>query len=258
VSCYQTLVTNGCSYMFNYTRGGGHIDLAQRLGIPNVEDLTISGSANSRILRTTLKHSYTTTQPTLYVLGMTFVSRSEIPIVRVDTESSFEGRWSNPQNQVFEDRWDHFWNRRLTEQYVNIKSMTEVYSLLDRTEDLMYNMLAVVDSLHSRGHQVVMYQQADDSYQYLFEHLPNQPARNPAGKLDLFGSTVSIIDKFQWCAVKYQHEHGVPKAEVDPALPESMLPTASTPEYMLKPAPGAYQVLNDFLVDYITHHKLLE
>ena len=99
----KLLVVNGCSYAQVYANGNGHIDLARRLGIvghhniPQAVSLGIGGSANSRILRTTLKHSYITQVPTLYVLGLTFISRLELPICNPDNE--FEGRWANPQNQ---------------------------------------------------------------------------------------------------------------------------------------------------------------
>ena len=59
------LVTNGCSYMATYTEGHGHHDLAKRLGL-SPGDIGITGSANSRIIRTTLKHSYETTKKTLF------------------------------------------------------------------------------------------------------------------------------------------------------------------------------------------------
>ena len=77
---YSQLVVNGCSYMELYANGGGHRDLAKSLGIEEYSSLAINGSANSRILRTTLKHSYLTNKQTFYVLGMTFISRAEIPI----------------------------------------------------------------------------------------------------------------------------------------------------------------------------------
>ena len=146
--------------------GNGHQDLAQRLGIANANSIAVSGSANSRILRTTLKHSYTA-PPTLYVLGMTFLSRLEIPICK--PENDFEGRWVNPQNQEFAHRWQPGWNRKESEQFVETKLKTEVYSILDRTEDLMYRMLSTIDSLKSRGHRVLMFQQADDLYQVCLE-----------------------------------------------------------------------------------------
>jgi len=63
---YQQLVVNGCSYMESYASGFGHQELAERLSIPQAISLAIGGSANSRIIRTTLKHSYITLQPTLF------------------------------------------------------------------------------------------------------------------------------------------------------------------------------------------------
>ena len=163
----MNLVVNGCSYMQSYADGNGQVELADQLGLTNPVSLAIGGSANSRILRTTLKHSYTA-PPTLYVLGMTFLSRLEIPIC--EPENEFEGRWVNPQNQEFAYRWQTGWNQKESEQFVITKLKTEVYSILDRTEDLMYRMLSTVDSLKSRGHRVLMFQQADDLYhEYLVD-----------------------------------------------------------------------------------------
>jgi hypothetical protein len=236
--------------MFNYTQGKGHIDLANRLGIAQSIGIEVPGSANTRILRTTLKHSYQTDKPTFYVLGMTFVSRGEIPILKVPDELTFEGRWTNPQNQDFENRWEHFWGRKQTEDWVDLKRKTEVYSLLDRTEDLMYSMLAVIDSLKSRGHQVLMYQQADQDYWFLKDH----------PKFALLKNNPHILNGFMWSAMQYQHDAGVPKMEVDPSLPQSMLPTPfspQTPVNQLKPAIGQHSVLNEFLVKYITDNNLL-
>src|SRR6056300_643570 len=96
------LVVNGCSYMYTHVEGNGHVDLANRFGV-SADSLTISGSANSRILRTTLKHSFETPHRCLYILGLTFISREELPICRWDpqihpTEQEvWEGAWTNPQ-----------------------------------------------------------------------------------------------------------------------------------------------------------------
>ena len=69
----MNLVVNGCSYMELYAIGKGHDDLAMQLQLNNPVSLAIGGSANSRILRTTLKHSYTA-PPTFYVLVMTLLT----------------------------------------------------------------------------------------------------------------------------------------------------------------------------------------
>lgn len=241
----QQLVVNGCSYMEGYAGGGGHIDLASSLHIPNATSLAIGGSANSRILRTTLKHSYQTTVPTLYVMGLTFVSRSEIPICTVDNENtSFEGRWINPQNQEFSNRWEHFWNRRLSEEFVQLKLKTEAYSLIDRTEDLMYQTLATIALLKSRGHSVVVYQQADDSYNMYIN----------SSRLAPFKNCRNVVGGFNWRAIMYQHEHGVPAAE--PGGTANFIGPQGVPDNIRHRAHGAHNVLNEFLVNYINDNGI--
>ena len=116
----KNLVINGCSYAESYALGNGHVDLAKQLDLNTQStSLAIGGSSNSRILRTTLKHSYQTAEPTLYVLGLTFVSRAEIPICTPDND--FEGRWINPQNQEFKHRWQLDWSQNDSDRFVEIK-----------------------------------------------------------------------------------------------------------------------------------------
>jgi hypothetical protein len=244
----QNLVVNGCSYMEVYANGNGHVDLAGQLEIPRAESLAIGGSANSRILRTTLKHSYQAAEPTLYIMGLTFVSRLELPIIGmgpIEERTSFEGRWCNPQNQEFADRYDHFWNRSESERFVKQKIMVEAYSLIDRTEDLMYRILATIDSLRARGHRALVYQQADDSYQHLLDY----------DRLASFRTTDSIIDGFNWAAIIYQHKQGVPYNKDEES--ENFIGPQGTPEHIRHRKAGKHQVLNEYLVKYINDRNLI-
>ena len=229
------LVVNGCSYMEAYAFGKGHVDLAERLGIATSESLAIGGSANTRIIRTTLKHSYYATQSTLYVLGLTFLSRLEIPIL--ENQSEFDGRWTNPQNQQFVKDWQYNWKQADTDQFVDIKLKSEIHSILDRTEDLMYKILGMISSLQSRGHRVLVYQQADDLYQEFLD----RPC------LQFFKSTTSIIDGYNWRSVPWQLSNGVPPMYNKPNVPKDIS----------HPAPGYHNLLNEFLVDYINQHSIL-
>lgn len=239
----QQLVVNGCSYMDSYAMGNGHVDLAQRLGIvgkfdmPMASTLAIGGSANSRILRTTLKHSYQTSLPTLYVLGMTFVSRLEIPIC--EPEDNFEGRWINPQNQEFKTRWQHGWTQADSDQFVETKLKTEVYSILDRTEDLMYRMLATIADLKSRGHRVVMFQQADNLYQECLSDARFRLLDRP-----------EIIEGFKWRSIAWQHQQGVKPKTYSAGSPY-------VPPEMTHPEIGHHALINDYLTNYIQEHKIL-
>lgn len=237
------VVVNGCSYMQSYAHGGGHIDLARRLGFigkfntPQASTLALGGSANSRILRTTLKHSYQATQPVLYVLGMTFLSRLEIPIC--EPENEFEGRWVNPQNQEFKSRWQYEWTKKDSDQFVETKLKSEIFSVLDRIEDLMYRMLTTITDLKSRGHRVIMFQQADNLYQQYLD--------NP--RLALFEQP-EIVEKFRWRATAWQAEQGVPPKDYGPNAPY-------VPPDMTHPAMGHHQKLNEYLTNYIQERKIL-
>ena len=228
-----------------YAFGQGQLDLAEQLnirteqGAPNAYSLAIGGSANSRILRTSLKHSYNPKASTLYVLGMTFVSREELPIL--DDRDQFEGRWSNPQNQQFSNRWGPGWSQASTNQYIELKLKWEVDSILDRTEDLMYRMIAAANDIYQRGHRVIMFQQADDLYLELLEH----------PRLQLFKNNPAIVQGFGWRAIPWQHEQGVPKMQYGPDQ------TNHVPDAIAHRLPGHHQVLNKYLTNYIQEHKIL-
>ncbi len=232
----MNLVVNGCSYMESYAAGQGHVDLAKHLGLDNPQSLAIGGSANSRIMRTTLKHSYTA-PPTFYILGMTFLSRLEIPIC--EPENDFEGRWVNPQNQEFRQRWQHEWTQADSDQFVETKLKTEVFSILDRIEDLMYRMLSTISDLKSRGHRVLMFQQADNLYTNFLSH----------PRLALFDCP-EIVGRFAWRATAWQAEQGVQPKDYGPGAPY-------VPPDMTHPAIGHHQKLNEHLTNYIQERKLL-
>lgn len=241
----KNLVVNGCSYMEGYASGNGHVDLANQLNIPNAKSLAIGGSANSRIIRTTLKHSYQTTDPTFYIMGLTFINRWELPILKEDdSKPSFEGRWCNPQNQEFSDRYEHYWGKSESEKFVDFKRKTEVYGTVDRAEDLMYSVLSAIHSLQARGHRVLVFQQADDSYHWMLG----------TPRVNLFDSTLNIISGFRWCAVIYQHEQGVLKSKPGNA---TYIGPQSVPDRIKHPAAGHHQVLNEYLVNYIQNNNIL-
>jgi hypothetical protein len=222
-----------------YAQGNGHLDLAKRLGIPNAQSLAIGGSANTRIMRTVLKHSYFATEPTFYVLGMTFLSRLEVPILKELSE--FEGRWTNPQNQEFKSQWEHNWSERDSERFVEIKLKTEVYSILDRLEDLQYRMLSLVHDLRSRGHGVLLYQQADNLYQNLLTH----PRMKPLSECQ------EIVGGYRWRAVSWQLENGVPPTDY------GNKPIHHVPADMHHPASGHHDKLNEYLTKYIIENNLI-
>jgi hypothetical protein len=127
------------------------------------------------------------------------------------------------------------------EQFVETKLKSEIYSIVDRTEDLMYRMLSTVNDLKSRGHAVLMYQQADNLYQ---EHLHDP-------KLSLLNSCPEIVHGF----------NGVPlhinmsKVCLEQSI---LLGSPYVPPDMTHPEQGQHHVLNTYLTNYINEHKILQ
>jgi hypothetical protein len=231
---YKQLVANGCSYSELYCVGGGHLDLSRRLGIDVASSLAIGGSANSRIIRTTLKHSYQASVPTFYVIGATFLSRNEVPILLPANE--FEGAWTNPQNQDFRDRWIPTWRQSDTDRYVELKLKADMFSILDRLEDLQYRWLSLIADLRSRGHGCVIYQQSDNLH---LDYMDNP-------RVSLFSTQKEIVEGYRWRSIAWQHQQGVPPAY-----------RSDIPDEMKHPAAGQHRLVNEYLENYIRQNQLI-
>jgi hypothetical protein len=98
--------------------------------------------------------------------------------------------------------------------------------------------LSTIHSLESRGHQVVMYQQADEWWHGM--------SQQDLARLTLLDEHKNIVDGFRWCAVREQHRAGVlhlPNEEhVEPELRHRLT--------------GEHGWLNNYLETYIRKHEL--
>ena len=224
-------MVNGCGYMVGYAHGNGHQDLANQLKINNTVSLAKSDSSNDRIIRTTLKDSYDTADPTLYIIGLSFLGRMELPVSQLT--DAFEGRWfsfQNSENKKFIK--DIILSDSEFQSVLDIKHKSEAESVEERLEDLMYNLLAMVDSLQSRGHTAIVFNTADD---VIVPYLVMK-------KFKLF-QTPAFVQSLTWKSVDYQFNNGVQTSRYDQQN--------KTPDSMKHPDPGAPHVLNDFLQAYI-------
>lgn len=229
---YTRLVVNGCGYMVGYAHGNGHQDLANQLKINNVASLAKSDSSNDRIIRTTLKDSYDTADPTLYIIGLSFLGRMELPVQHLT--NAFEGRWfsfQNSENKKF--LRDIILSDNEFQSMLDIKHKAEAESIEDRLEDLMYKLLSLVSSLQFRGHSAIVFSTADDLIApYLL-----------IKKFKLLQLNTAFIQGLTWKSVDYQFKNDVTSSRYDQQN--------NTPECMKHPDPGAHCVLNNFLAAYI-------
>jgi hypothetical protein len=221
--------------MNTYSCGNGHIDLADRLGIATAASLAVPGSCNSRIIRTTLKDSYSTNDKTLYVIGLSFLARGEIPIG--NDRDSLEGRWLStlhfqfPKNKVMP-----YFTESEVERFVELKIKTEMYSVEDLLEQLMYQLLSMINDLLHRGHQVLVFRNPEDTYNHCLDHT----------EFTQLKKCVNIIDGLAWSAILWQIEQGIKFVPGD----------VKHPPGIRHPMPREHNPLNNFLSEYIKEHAL--
>ena len=237
------LVVNGCSYMSMYDLGDGHTDLAKKLNIATAESLAIAGASNSRIIRTTLKDSYTTKDKTFYLIGLSFLNREEFPI-NADMDT-FEGRWLSTQHINIQNYYYSVdkkclptWTSEDSKIIIELKNKIEIDSIEDRLEHLMYQLLSMINDLISRGHQVLVFRQPEDSYANCLDTAQFAQLKN----------CKNIVNGLSWAAVPWQIDNGA-------RFNQTLLNPAPGTEPII---PGEHELLNDFLYDYILKNHILE
>jgi hypothetical protein len=225
-----------------YALGGGAHDLADRLGIQSCESLALSGSCNSRIIRTTAKHAYhNNNRPTFYLLGMSFMNRWEIPVC--PTDDKFEGTWINPQSKL-QEKYLGPWTQEKTHEWADLNFDAHVYGMLDMLENLSYQLLSLKLLLAQNGHRLLVFRQINDhSEQEMLQHLADP-------RLDIFGDPMLFVDRYCWSAVHWQHQQGVPESAIRHDPPP--------PPHFRHRRPGHHARVNEYLTDYIKHNTILE
>ena len=245
----EELIINGCSYMHEYARGFGHWDLAKQLQIPKANSITRPGSSNSRIIRTTLKHSYQTSLPTFYVIGISFLCRWELPIN--ETPNDLEGRWIRipiRQKRSLRDEPLNFqfnWTDQDSDVFNKLNYKSATFGIADLLEELMFRLLSMLADLRSRGHQALIYAQADDS---TLEFL-NQD------RFKFLHQDMSFVDGLNWLAVPWQLDQGIPTLEQYLSTSEQIDLPPKKYHHLMK---GHHTTLNKFLIDYIDTHNILK
>ena len=232
------LVVNGCSYMKYYSNGNGHLDLAKLLNINHSVNLAQNGSCNSRIIRTTLRDSFNTTDPTLYIIGTTFLTRYELPLA--SGRSELDGKWisfSGSSTSMTSNTWDsHFTNRDL-KLFADAYDKATTLGLIDLAENLMWQLMSMIESLKSRGHRVIIFNTAEHTIQYYLD----DPIFN------FYRQCIEIVGGWHWCSISWQFEQGAEFPIEDEIYPANCRHVA----------PGQHKWLNHYLTNYIQEHKIL-
>jgi len=230
------LIVNGCSYMDAYANGGLD-DLSQQIKIDVVKNLAVRGSCNNRIIRTTLKDSYQTSIPSFYIIGITYLSRHELPLLSGRPET--DGKWQSINNN-FEDRTGldcHFTYKDIKD-YCFLYDKFTVLGIEDLALNLQYQLLSLCDSLQHRGHRCLIFNTAESALDWVIDY--------PA--FDLLKSKKQLVHGLKWKSIPWQFEQGANWPKEDENLPAGARHVA----------PGQHRWLNEFLVDYINQHSILK
>ena len=223
-----------------YARGNGHRDLAATLNIQKCQSLAESGSSNNRIIRTTLRHSFSNPEPTLYVIGSTFVSRYELPVNLDRIEP--DGKWLSftTQGTVYPPTaiMDPCMGKKDLESFRDIWLKVNIASLEELAEDLQYRLLSMCDSLTHRGHSCIIFNTAETVFDYVLDQPKFAPIRLQR----------EIIGGLSWRSIPWQFDQGATWPINDEHLDRNCRHVE----------PGQHQWLNQYLTNYIREHKILQ
>ena len=224
-----------------YAEGNGHIDLSNALGIATAESLAVNGSCNSRIIRTTLRDCFTTKEPTLYIIGTTFLTRYELPALL--GQSEVDGKWVSfsgvgTGTSMTTKKFDSYFTQQNLSNFSELYEKFTTLGLPDIAEDFMFSVLSLIYTLHHRGHKILLFNTAEHTVEYFIDE----------DNFDLFRQHNEIVGGFKWRSIPWQFEQGAtypPKDEQYPADCRHV-------------TPGDHRWLNDFLTKYIQEHKILQ
>lgn len=229
------LVISGCSYMEQYAEGHGHVDLASSLGLQDYHSFAQSGSCNDRILRSVLRDCLSSSCPSLYVVGLTFLHRYELPIRYKSTD---DGLWVSCTGKTLASRnseWRQ--NIELTEYNTYSALRAHMFYLNESLEKLMYWLLATINTVKSRGSRIVVFNTAESGVDDFLDQDRFRPLNIP-----------EIVGAYRWRSIKYQFDQGAQWNQHDSGLDL----------YTRHVASGQHRWLNDFLTNYIQEHKILQ
>jgi hypothetical protein len=228
------LVVNGCSYMAYYHRGGGTEQLAEKINIKQTYSLAENSVCNSRILRTTLKDLYSATVPSLYIVGITFVHRYELTVLKNKCDDGYWQSFNGHTTHNVKDCHD-----LVTLEDLNAYSRAWNSIIYDKElfDDLIYRVCSLVDAAKSQGHKILVFNTAEHLVDFV-----------DFSKYKFLKNKKEIIEHLYWRSIPWQLEQGADFPEEDSDI---------YPENCRHVRPGDHKWLNNFLLNYIKQHKIL-
>ena len=228
----KELVINGCSYTTEWS--GTCKKLGLKMGFNKTTNLSLPGSSNDRIFRSTLEYIFKN-KVDFVILALTFWDRQEAPWAK-------EGTWTDyspngimrPSDVTTTDMYNTYIQDRFRYDIDN--------NYIDK---LLNNIITFSGWLDSQNIKYLIFSSPGGNYiepGFLFNHY-----KNTIEKLDYVRKNPRLIDGADWSSNLYMAENGGVGLERDQHLePMSKHYNADS-----------FNILNEFILDYVKKHNLL-
>jgi hypothetical protein len=181
--------------------------------------------------------------PTLYIIGISFLTRHEVPILL--GRDNKDGKWMTVnstftayRNVKSSNGLDQHFTQQDIADYCALYDKFTVLGIEDLALNLQYQLLSLRDSLCYRGHRCLIFNTSEHALDWVIDKQ----------EFDLLKLDKHFIEGLKWKSIPWQFEQGAdfyPGDEIYPAESRHV-------------ALGQHQWLNEFLVDYINQHGILE
>ena len=219
------LLINGCSYTTNWSPSCQL--LGNKLNFESTVNLSLSGSSNDRIFRSTLEYIFNNSVD-FVILSLTFMDRQEAPWGK-DIWTDYSPMGVMRPSELLNDE-------KLYTKYIQDRYRYDID--MKYTDKLLNNIITFSGWLDHKKIRYVIFSSPGEYFKNADFGFINQ------NKLIYLNKNPRIIDIENWSANQYIHDNGGTSFE------QEGIPSGS--HY----TPDSYPILNNFLYDYIIKHDL--
>jgi len=226
----STLLINGCSYTVNWNQTCR--EFGKKLNFENTVNLSLSGSSNDRIFRSTLEYIFKN-KVDFVILALTFWDRQEAPWAEEGTWTDYSSNGIvRPSEVASPDIYDSYIQDRFRYDIDN--------NYIDK---LLNNTITFSGWLDSQNIKYLIFSSPGGYYSepgFLFNHY-----KNTIEKLAYVRKNPRLIDGGDWSSNRYMADNGGVGEERD-LEPNIKHYNADS-----------FNILNRFIIDYVKKHNLL-
>jgi hypothetical protein len=226
----SSLLINGCSYTVNWNQTCR--EFGKKLNFENTINLSLRGSSNDRIFRSTLEYIFKN-KVDFVILALTFWDRQEAPWAKEGTWTDYSSKGIvRPSEVASPDIYD---------SYIQDSFRYDIDN--NYIDKLLNNIITFSGWLDSQNIKYLIFSSPGGHYAepgFLFNHY-----KNTIEKLAYVRKNPRLIDGGDWSSNRYMADNGGVSEERDL---ESNIKHYNA---------DSFNILNRFIIDYVKKHNLL-